>query len=567
MGQIEGQAPATTLPSSLQDGVYTSTVSFVETLHEYGTQLTDVISRFPQLFLTAISSATQAIPQAIEGQRPDDNIVAFRIIPQPPSAVIQGPATTPPLSLQDRTLSTMSYEEIEAAHGPYAAELMRRFPHLSVLSAINLVGATDREWSEYVESLAQRYATMEGASPVELELGVEKALETTRSDIKANPTELLNTLIEKFKNKEFVDRLKINFINEAGVDAGGLSRDFITELFSALTKQIPVKEYPNGFLRPELKAGQSLDDTNEKTFQNIGRLMMFCLNASDSYPIGPVFDRGVYAAIQAFTSLMDNKEFLKQNFDKLLSIYKDLHAYDKSAKKSIEFMEPCLAPWNDSTKPNVIKRACSIVEDEDALPLELQGIEDVEELKKLVFEKNLGDTIQNALRKYCMEQFLTPKLAPLFAIAQGICYAESQPKIKWEDIIKMKPKELEEAVQGATDIETIRNTLLKKVSFRDNLDTEEPHKAEWVKQWLQSADEETIRKFLFLLSASDSIGTIGERSIANKGWTIGKTSSDAVIFHTCFNMLDFPFHSITSAEHFKSYMEDAMKGGDEYTTG
>ncbi len=155
---------------------------------------------------------------------------------------------------------------------------------------------------------------------------------TTRDEIKEKPQQPLDRLMKNLDTKTFVNRISTKFIGEEGVDQGGLSRDFVSLLFSSLAEKMPFKEYHNGLFRPELPPGKSLDPVEEKTYQDIGRLLMFILNASDSYPIGMIFDTGVYAAIQSFPNELLDRDFAtvtenisNKDFETMFAIYKKLN--------------------------------------------------------------------------------------------------------------------------------------------------------------------------------------------------------------------------------------------------
>jgi hypothetical protein len=394
--------------------------------------------------------------------------------------------------------------------------------------------------SEIVRCLRETYRS---SHPEEANIRPATTIETTRDDIRQNPRQLLDTLMEKFTNKEFVSNLQINFIGEAGLDSGGLSRQFISDLFSGLAEKLSFKEYHNGLLRPELEPGKTLDPADEQTYKNIGRLLMFCLNASDSYPIGMIFDAGVYSAIQAFSDELLKQKFSlleSKDFDKVLSIYEKLNEYDESTKKSVATMKRYLEPWNERTSDGLIETVYELIESD--LPKELQGLSDI------AMMRGHADSIQNTLKKYYMNELFAPALAPIHAIACGMKDAEFQSPNSWEKVKTMDTGNLEETVQGVVTIEKI----LEKLVFREVSDD----KQEWVKNWIKNCDEKTLKRFLYMLTGSNSLG--------RKDLVFGNTSGGGVIFHTCFNVLDFPFSNVHGEQEFKGIIEAALTGKAGY---
>ncbi len=204
-------------------------------------------------------------------------------------------------------------------------------------------------------------------------------------------------------------------------------------------------------------------------------------------------------------------------------------------------MRKYLTTWNENTSDRIIETAYELVEDK--LPAELQGIIDIAALKKH------GDSIQKALRVSCMRDFIAPQLSCLHAMARGMRNAELQSPNDWKSVQSMGANELETALQGTVSVANILDHLY----FRKVPD----EKQEWIKNWIKNCDEKTLKKFLHLLTGSNSLG--------KRGLVIGNTSLPGIAFHTCFNILDFPFDSVHTEQDFKSLMESSLTGKEGYT--
>ncbi len=368
--------------------------------------------------------------------------------------------------------------------------------------------------------------------------------EVARADLVDCPVQVLANLSEKFQLGELSDKLSIKFIGDDTVDQGGPSRQFICDLFEGLAKQLVFKSCSNGHFRPELAPGKMLDEAGETIYRQMGQLMMFCLNAADSYPIGMIFEDGMYAGIHAmsddwleekFADLIDNPK----NFDALLSLYEKTHSEQECA---IKRMKQYLMPWNASTAESVVKTAYELVESD--LPNTLQNCSCVQTLV------SNGSVIQQALKKFYAHYCFAPAIAPLHAIAYGMKRAPFQQTVSWPEIQAMDLRKFQELLRGEVDIETI----VEKIQFRKV----PGEKAAWVTNWIRKSSEETRKQFLHHLTGSTGIG--------KKDIVVADGS--AVRFDACFNMLTLPFSQvITSEELCHSILEGALKGEASYQEG
>src|SRR5208282_3532795 len=76
-------------------------------------------------------------------------------------------------------------------------------------------------------------------------------------------------------------------------------------------------------------------------------------------------------------------------------------------------------------------------------------------------------------------------------------------------------------------------------------------KQEWMKRWIENADDAKIKQFLFAMSGSSSLG--------RKPLSVEK-SGDNIYFHTCFNTVDIPMDGIETEELFASLINTTIVG-------
>jgi hypothetical protein len=135
-------------------------------------------------------------------------------------------------------------------------------------------------------------------------------------------------------------------------------------------------------------------------------------------------------------------------------------------------------------------------------------------------------------------------------MACGMKNAQFQSKKAWADVKQMNTQELGKSLQGTVDVEAI----VKKLEFRGV----PAEKQEWVKNWIKNADESMRGRFLHALTGSSGLG---RKSL------VMANSTENMVFHTCFNILDFPFTSMNSEQQFKAFFEAAVKGKTDFNIG
>lgn len=364
---------------------------------------------------------------------------------------------------------------------------------------------------------------------LEEDFGDDRAyiLNINRTALRESPEKLLHSLCEQFKGS-ICRRLSVRFLDEPGVDFGGLGREFVSEICAGIKDKLGFKECENGLYRPELKRGrhgvpQGLSEDDRVTLQDLGKLFMFCLNAAEDYPIGMLFDQSVFEALTRFDALPPN------GFEELFSIY-DVMNYKEDDRKYIELMKACLEPLNETTQAHVVQNAYATV-----------GME--YEAEKI---KEHYPVVQEALRKFISEEVIQPLILPLIEIAKGMKSTPFQGPV----IRGMNPEVLSERLQGTVTCEMI----LDKLSFSEGTPLQ---KQGWLKRWIQNASDEKVKQFLFALTGASSLG--------QKPLSIQKSASGSFFFHTCSNAVDIPWNLITSEKMLASNLEASISGVQRYS--
>lgn len=349
-----------------------------------------------------------------------------------------------------------------------------------------------------------RMVCQEMLRPVEVDSSY--TMDLAREDLHNQPMNVLRNLVEKFQNEQAYT-LKIYFLDEPGIDAGGVGREFISELFEGIKKSLQFKQCDNGLYRPTLPMKnfeyQPLSEEEKKQYQQLGALMKFCLNATVEYPIGMLFDHAVFTFLTKVQAKHLDKPFEELDFAELFAIYEAMNSENEADMKTLEMMKGYLA---------------------------------VEETKEQTRE-----TIESIMR---------PVMVPLIEIAKGMKAAPFL-RFTWEDLQQIAPGALSEKLQG----KVTRDMIIDKLAFGDSI---APNMREWIQAWIKEADFDKVQRFLFAMT--------GARALGNKGLKID-ASNENVHFHTCTNSVEMPLHTIQSQQELYEFMELALAGTERFSRG
>ncbi|MCE5316168.1 MAG: ankyrin repeat domain-containing protein [Parachlamydia sp.] len=369
----------------------------------------------------------------------------------------------------------------------------------------------------------------------------EYEMKLVRSELQTHPDRILETLAGEFQQAIY-SKLNIHFVGEEGVDHGGLGRQFVGLLFAEIGRKMNFRKSENELFRPRLaenSAGefQPLSENDKSIYRNLGQLMMFCLNATIPYPIGMLFDQAVFTAIAKMDPQYLEKEFDEidfkdpQTFNKMLDLYKGINRYIEEDMDMLKRLERYLEPQKDSD----LKEAYSLVQDEPSVK-QLNIGNDVKKMQQHQTD------IKAAVRQYVIDNNLRPLFAPIHAMARGMKEAPFNSKLNFQDVQRMSPVELSRSIQGTVSKEDILNKL------RFTLSTPEPIQ-NWLKKWIQEADDKTIQHFLFAVSGSGALGSDAKIQIFN---------GDSIFFHTCYNQLDLDFANIKTEQDLVEKLNVAL---------
>ena len=343
-------------------------------------------------------------------------------------------------------------------------------------------------------------------------------LKIARDEISGYPLEVLHNLTSDFKSG-VAPKLSITFLGEAGVDASGLSREFISLLNSAIKDKMKYRERKNGLYEPFSKEIEG----SEIAYQDIGKLMMFCLNSQHTdrpCPTGMILDLSVFVALNALANTtISQDDFNKpEHFDELFAIYKMMKSINEDDKTMIRNSEEMLKADDATIK--------AFLSDED--------IENPPDPKK-------------ALQQYIIDTCIKPQLAPLVEIVRGMQSVQF-PGISWEEVKAMNPQTLSEQLQGVVTREQVVNQTI----FIDIPD----EKQKWIKNWIMTTSDDNVKQFLFAITGAPALGI--------KPLQIKKSTIVDVYWHTCFNSVDISIDSFLTEAELHTFLDREVKSVPGY---
>lgn len=330
-------------------------------------------------------------------------------------------------------------------------------------------------------------------------------------------------VLEVLSRHSIYKQIIVEFEDSQGVDASGLSRQLISQLFYGLCQQPGEYLYfelrSDGRYLPVLKG--ELTPDKAAVLRTIGRLLALAAKANGAYPIGEIFPTEFFAALTKVTEeqLAKTSATTKEIAD-LFSIIAD-----HSSKKLLERYSSILEkkpeePLNDNEKMIL-----------DELAIDHAGVVTTE-LKKEV--QSVADELRQS------------KLLPLFLIAEGIHSGlpinVGEISVENWDILQHVPAiELATLIQGKMTKEAFLEKILINVNYPhgvvptpEELVLERERITEiksWIEEWVRDHTLEELKNVVIAITGATSISLPMKFSVR---------TADGMMAHTCFNLVDIP---------------------------
>ncbi|MBS0637599.1 MAG: hypothetical protein JSS12_08810, partial [Verrucomicrobia bacterium] len=385
-----------------------------------------------------------------------------------------------------------------------------------------------------------------------LEQGIYRVV-LPREQIKQNPLALLAKLTENI-DKHKIKQLSIEFAGEEGIDASGLGREFVSLLSEAVVEALRPTPQKNGLVR-----AIPMNEDNKQICQQLGKLMMFCLNSTQNYPMGMIFDHGFFAMLSMLQPHHGSRalqDLLKDNktFNELFTIYLAMESTNEKEADTIARLKSWNTPFNQNTDPAVLS---DLYFSESCMFEERGGLDKLseEEIKadpSILKQPEYMAALQEVAREKIAETImaaLQPVLPAAIEVAKGM-QSVNYP-VNFDKAQKMGPAALSEKLQGTLSTPVV----LQNLKFSEDIP---PEKQNLFKEWIETLPPDQLKRFVFALTGAYAVGKAELKLFP---------TSERVIFHTCFSYADIPFNAMKSKEDITMVMAAALTGEESFNIG
>ncbi|MEI8366504.1 MAG: hypothetical protein WCF65_08830 [Parachlamydiaceae bacterium] len=376
-------------------------------------------------------------------------------------------------------------------------------------------------------------------------------------------------LIPKFYIMELAKLLEpgvpllVTFINEEGLDYGGLSKDFLNGIFESFCSSASccsstgVSDAPLKLPITQSEDGKPSDEEME-VYRAIGKIIGYCYQSKpvsgskfiERYSIGLHFDPCLFGSILSLSYEAIGKPFARLTsagkIKMINGILTDEDAVLKKAMNVLNNINP--GGLSDQDITDAALTALNLVN------YPLDGSEPDQKLQKnagkysdgtanINTDKiNLARKDWNGFRSFLQQAILVGRkdldrrLVPAHAIAQGIAEGITQNSNKescWLSLMRVSPDDFSLEVQGTVDRAVLIRSIEISTDVKENVATIE-QKMGWLKKWLEQAPEKDLAIFLKFATASSGLRKDTKIKIQRQA----SCFSVFPIAHTCGPFLD-----------------------------
>ncbi len=324
----------------------------------------------------------------------------------------------------------------------------------------------------------------------------------------ANPTNALNQLLEQFEEDDVFPLIRYQTsagIDRVGVDAGGISRSFVSDLMKALChpnppnqRKLPMTDTEKGLI-PKVNHSRELP-----SYRSIGMICAAALDGFQNILIGHRFNPTLFQMIYALTRAEITQ--LPANLSRPSDIpqaiqNKLLKLYFKSELRLV-FGPP------DMTEEDLDLAIHNFVE-RDVINEWMKDISSITDKTTFLSEREL-DRI----------------LLATVVIGQSVQQRIEEPRL-WDTVKGTSAKEFQKKIEGSLSKELVMAAL--SCQEPDDL------RMNFVRQWINDATMEALENFVLCISGSTTLTEEQTLTI-----NLQAASSIWPTFHTCSFTMDVP---------------------------
>jgi hypothetical protein len=378
----------------------------------------------------------------------------------------------------------------------------------------NLLALPVNERADRVEAINLQYELENAqAALINRPLGTLIVDPADFSDEARNPTRPLLQLFAEISQKQRFPRIR--YQNSEGSDAGGLTRDFVSQIFQALChpdqKSLPLMASDNRYFpKVEVAPPPALPLEDQiKCYQAIGMLFARAINGDpslakgkDSVTTGTHFHPNMFAMIHALT--LDE-----------MNLIPDPLAHDSVPDVKLKLTKLYLkAQFPQLFRPHGIEEA--IVDDE--IVKLMNG-----EVSQRLQESGVDEDF---LKDYHVNSIIQATLIIAKSMHKNLAISD-----QWAGIIGNSPESLSKRIEGSLTPDLVIDAFGLK-------DEAEDTRKGMVKRWVRTASPEALKNFVFSLTGSTSLSPGQKLSV--QLCEVLNNPENAPVFHTCGQYMDLP---------------------------
>jgi hypothetical protein len=358
------------------------------------------------------------------------------------------------------------------------------------------------------------------------------------SDVRRMPEKVLNAFYEQcFIQSPHMQTLKITALDEGqqesiAVDAGGLRRQFFTNLFNGLAEKTAngKSNYlaanptsPSGWLPASSKKCRT--DEEESLYVAIGKLMGMCLTSQGSLVIGQIFNPSIFDVIAQIPPRMLTNQFQDLDEKTKVSLYAALRKREGGDKLVEIYNIKNPRACSQEYLQEIAEYATICLELPEEMSKELENSPTKDVVIKHFHQIQLK--IEEMLLEYVEENNALPLI---FKIAQGIAW-HLWDQDEWAlHENSMTAWELDSKIQG------LFNKELVKDAFRLGQDSDayDYNRIKgFLARWIDESDEELVKKLVQATTGSATLGAEEKIFLA-----IHADTESLPSYHSCARQID-----------------------------
>lgn len=365
------------------------------------------------------------------------------------------------------------------------------------------------------------------------------------------PYQVLAELLAYFDQYPNLKTLRIEFVDSRGVDASGLLRQFISQLFQGLCEvnhtNLAMEKQADGRYLPSIK--EKKDDDNGQLHFMVGKLLALAANSAGNLPLGEIFPERFFLAMTKIPEASFNSETMDPSL--LMRLY--LLLQDQATQqKLVNIRTICNVPLETKflDEHKVILREFGI-NDQEIATLDVRdkisskhfysqfvAMMNVEADQKLSIDHqayldNLAIEHEGVATDAVLDQIvlefcerLQMITIPLINIAMGVRHSlpiefDDNMIYNWEMLQQVPASRLEFMIQGR----------LTKEFFMERVETSYPELRHWLKEWVDGHSIEEMRNVVRAITGSTSL---------SNNLKFNLCEAHGMYAHTCFNSVDVP---------------------------